>query len=218
MPTYLYGLILGRNASRAPANAIGIDRAPVRIARCGDLAAIVSTLDAVPSRQNLDAIASHDRALSLVVRQGITAAATRFGQAFADDRALCAELAAFAARLTDMLDRYDGYGEMRVIMRDVLAPTGSLSAPSASRSSPGHAYLESVRDRIRPRPPVDFRALLGDLVLDERVERRNDVHTISHLVRFEDEAAYRAALAADSALREAKVVGPHALHDFAEPG
>ena len=50
------------------------------------------------------------------------------------------------------------------------------------------------------------------------MERRDDVQTISHLVRFEDEATYRAELYTQPALEGATIMGPHALYAFAEPG
>jgi hypothetical protein len=106
---------------------------------------------------------------------------------------------------------------MRIIMRDPVEPPEPARAPVESPASPGRAYLESVREKLRPRLPLDVRALFGELVLDERVERSGDAQTVSHLVRFEDAARYRARLSAHAALREARVTGPHALYAFAEP-
>jgi hypothetical protein len=104
---------------------------------------------------------------------------------------------------------------MRIAMRDVIdppAPAGASIAPL--QSSPGRAYLEHIRGRLKPR--LDFRALAGDLIREERVERRGDVQTIAHLVRFEDEAKYRAELCALPAMEGATITGPHALYTFAE--
>ena len=219
MPTYLYGLILSRNASRVPTDVSGIGHAPVRVVRCGDLAALVSIVDAPASRQSLAAIADHDRAAGMVARHGVTALASRFGQTFSDDAALCAELSSFSSRLVSTLQRYDGYGEMRVLMRETSAPspTGEPRARVASTDSPGRAYLESLRDAARPHAPTDFRTRFGELVLDERLDWRRDVLTISHLVRFQDEKEYRAAMHTHPALQNATVTGPHALYAFAEP-
>ena len=222
MPTYLYGLILTRNAERVPTDVVGIDQAPVRVVVCDTLAALVSTIDALPARQNLEALAAHDRATWMVARAAVTAAASRFGQAFSDDRTLCRELATFTARLVDTLTRYDGYGEMRIVMTAPAPPAppdttgGARPARVASHDAPGRAYLESIRETM-PRPPVDFRGLLGDVVAEERVERRGGLQTISHLVRFENQQRYRTALDVHPALSGAALTGPHALYSFAEP-
>lgn len=218
MPTYLHGLILSRNAGRVPAGLRGIADAPLRAVVCDGLAAIVSAVAASPSVRDRDAIVRHDTALGRVVRHAITAVASRFGQTFSDEDALRAELAASRNRasITATLERWDGCGEMRIVMRDPVAPPVPARA-SAAQASPGRAYLESVREKLRPRLPFDLRALLGALVLDERVERFGDAQTVSHLVRFEDETPYRALLSAQSALQEARVTGPHALYAFAEP-
>jgi hypothetical protein len=218
VPTYLYGLVLSRNAGRVPANVTGLDRAPVRVVVCDDLAALVSTVDQSPSRHDLASIAIHDRATSQVVRHATTVAASRFGQTFADDTALCAELSSSSQRVRTTLERYDGYGEMRITMREAMESPTPVRAPTASPESPGRAYLQSLREKLNPRAPVDLRPILGDLVLDERVERRKDLQTIAHLVRFDDEARYRMVLRAHPALEGASIAGPHALYAFAEAG
>lgn len=216
MAIYLYGLILRRNAERVPSDVIGLDDATVRTVACDDLCALVSTVASTPSRQNLEALAAHDRASWMVVRNAVTAAASRFGQTFTDERVLCGDLAMYRERLLATLERYDGYGEMRIIMRAVSEPR-SVRAAVVSRNEPGRAYLESLRDSLNPRPAVDFRSILGDLFLDERVERRGDVQMIAHLVRFEDEARYRAAFYSHPATQRATITGPHALYSFAQP-
>lgn len=219
MATYLYGLILSRNADSVPANVVDADGRAVRVARCDGLSAVVADVDKAAARDDVRAIAAHDNVLSQVVRHAVTVAASRFGQTFARDDALCAELAAspHRDRLIAMLERYDGYGEMRVIMHTGAEPPGPIRASSTPQPAPGRVYLESVRDRLKARPPVDFRALLGGLVLEERIERRVDIQTISHLVRFGDEAKYRAELYAHPALTGVRIVGPHALYTFAQP-
>lgn len=216
MPTYLYGLVLSRNAGRVPADVTGLDRSPVRVVVCDELAALVSTVDKAPARHDLESIAIHDRAASQVVRHATTVAASRFGQIFGDDTALCVELSS-SQRLRATLERYDGFGEMRITMRQVSAPPTPERAPAAPQDSPGRAYLQSLREKLTPQAPVDLRPILGDLVLEERVERRKDLQTIAHLVRFDDAARYRLALRAHPALAGASVTGPHALYAFAEP-
>lgn len=225
MPTYLYGLILSRNAARVPSTGgiRGIDRQPIRAVACDALAAIVSTIEAAPSRQDHQAIVCHDVGLTGVVGHAITALASRFGQTFADDDALCTELASSPGRERHIatLERYDGYGEMRILMREAIEPAasarGSERGPIPTAEAPGRAYLDSLRDQRNPRPPLDFRAVVGDLILAERVERRGNVRTVSHLVPFNAEAKYRAELSGQPALVSAMITGPHALYTFAEP-
>lgn len=216
MAIYLYGLILRRNAERVPSDVIGLDHAAVRTVACDDLCALVSTIASTPSRQNLEALAAHDRASWMVVRNAVTAAASRYGQTFADERVLCADLAMYREGLLATLERYDGYGEMRIVMRVVNEPR-PVQAAIAKQRDPGRAYLESVRDTLKPRPSLDFRSILGELFLEERVERRGDLQMIAHLVRFGDEATYRAAFYSHPALESATITGPHALYSFAEP-
>lgn len=220
MPTYLYGLILSRNAHRVPPDVSGVDDLTVRVAQCDGVSALVGGVTAPPSRQNVRAIAAHDIALTRVVRHGVTVASSRFGQTFAHDAAVCDDLRAspHRERLMAMLERYDGYGEMRVAVRDVIVPPATLRASIAPLESPGRAYLESLREKLGIRPQADVRSHVSALVLEERVERRGDVQTIVHLVRFEHEARYRAALFSHPALEGATITGPHALYTFAEPG
>jgi hypothetical protein len=218
VPSYLYGLILSRNAGRVPSAVRGIDDAPLRVVACDTLAAIVSTIAAAPSRENRDAVVHHDAGLGRVVRHAVTALASRFGQTFVDDDALRAGVAAAVDHnsLVATLERFDGHGEMRIIVRDVIDPPAPARSSIASpESSPGRAYLEHIRDQLKPR--LDFRALAGDLIREERVERRGEVQIISHLVRFEDEARYRAELCASPAMEGATITGPHALYTFAGP-
>jgi hypothetical protein len=220
MPIYLYGLILSRNAAKVPADSGRPMSVALRAVGCDDLTGIVASVDAPPSREDRQAVMTHDKVLSRVARAGLTVLASRFGQTFADEDALCAELAAAPnrARLAAVLDRFEGHGEMRIVMRDGTASAAPARGSTDTEESPGRAYLEALRDKVHPRPPVDFHAILGALIREERVERRGDTYSISHLVRFEDEPAYRAELYTHPALQGAAVTGPHALYAFAEPG
>src|SRR5436853_125238 len=72
VPSYLYGLILDRNAHLIPAHIPGIDGSTLRVIHCGELAALVSTVDRVTSRPSIDQVRAHDHALQAAVHHGAT--------------------------------------------------------------------------------------------------------------------------------------------------
>jgi hypothetical protein len=219
--TYLYGLILARNADRIawPIPVAGIDGCVVRVARCGEIGALASTVERAPGRGSLEGVRAHDATLRVVVRQGVTAAASRFGQVFDDDEDMCRKLADRADRLTSMLEMADGCVEMRVLLPHAAEdPASAIAVPSGA--GPGRAYLERLRGPSREGlQHLALRNVLGQVVRDERVEMMagKPVVVLSHLVRREDEIEYRAAVAELPALSDARVVGPLPLYAFAEP-
>lgn len=221
MATYLYGLILARNAHLVPAHITGIDGTPVRVVACDGLDALVSTLSRAPERSNLDDIRAHDRALQSVVHHGSTAAATRFGQSFSTDNDVRQDVARRSGRVAKLLDEFDGCVEMRLLVAITPAPSPQHSAIPAERAAgPGRAYLESLRDatpgdRVKG---MGLRSALGPMVRAERVEELPHARgaVFAHLVRRGDEPAYREAVASQPALAAAMVVGPLALYSFAE--
>ena len=219
MPTYLYGVILSRNAGGVGDGIAGIDGSVVRVIPCGALGAIVSDVDRVPSRSSLEHIRAHDAALRAVVSSGITVAASRFGQFFADDRDACRGLDEHAARVETLLGDLDGCVEMRVLLAHADVP--SDEAASAA-SSPGRAYLEQLKARAAlaaaRTPPVSLAGALGPVVRRERVEIPPDNAgvVVSHLVRREEEGRYRAAINELPALNAARVIGPLPLYSFAD--
>lgn len=211
MQTYLYGLILGRNAHLIPAHISGIDGAPLRVLPCDGLSALVSAVNS-PNSNDLNALRAHDHAMQAVVHHGTTAAAVRFGQTFADDADLRAHLAKRATDLAATLEALDGCVEMRLLMAiPQAAPAETLS------SSPGRAYLESLRGAKRV-AGLALRAALGPTVRAEVVEdlAGGSGVVFAHLIRREDESEYREAVAAQPSLSEARIVGPLPLHAFAE--
>lgn len=229
MPTYLYGLILSRNAVRigdGPGEGIaGIEGGRLRAIACGSVAALVSDVERVPSRSSLDDIRAHDAALRSVVAAGVTVIASRFGQLFADDADACRDVGQHASRVERLLGEHDGCVEMRVLLAHTHVDSESATTetvPAGSGLSPGRAYLEQLRARAALTaervPRISLAAALGPVVRGERVELLpNDAGVVvSHLVSRDEESAYRAALAELPALSTARVVGPLPLYGFSD--
>jgi Gas vesicle synthesis protein GvpL/GvpF len=214
VPTYLYGLILQRNAARVPADLTGLGDAPVRLLPCGDAAAIVSDASGPPRSADLGAIRAHDRVLRAVARHAITVAAVRFGQQFSSDVDLCREVVSRTSTTLALLEDHDGLMEMRLLLPDEAMPEADAPTPEVG---PGRAYLESLR-RTHAVPGLSLRDALGPVVRAERVERLREAGGVAfaHLVRAEDGARYREAVASLPALAEAKVIGPLPLYSFGE--
>jgi hypothetical protein len=218
--TYLYGLVLARNAALVPADIAGLQGAPVRVLTCNALGALVSTLDRPPGRATLDDVRAHDGVLQSAVDAGSTAAAVRFGQTFAGDDEACRHVVERAERLVSMLGDFDGYVEIRLLLAHTGEPDAAKPPIEAQAGSgPGRAYLEQLRDSQVHLQGLALRSALGPVVRAERVEElpRSRGVVFSHLVRRDDLTAYREAVAAIPALAEAKMVGPLALYSFAEP-
>ncbi len=211
MRTYLYGLILSRNAHLVPAHITGIRGAALTVMSCGDIAALVSAVDA-SNYKDLDALRSHDHAVQAVVHHGATTSAVRFGQTFRDDDELRQHLADRAAQIGETLQRLDGHVEMRLLM--TLPPA---EAVETSAQPPGRAYLESLRASNRV-AGLALRGALGPVVRAEHVEELPKASGVAfaHLILRDDEAGYREAVASQPSLADARIVGPLALYSFAE--
>lgn len=222
MTTYLYGLILARNAERVPPAAKGIAGAAVRVLHCvgGRIAGLVSTLDE-PIQASIDAVRAHDRALQSAVDHDVTVAAVRFRQSFSTDDEVCRHLSEHGGRVAELLDHLDGFVEMRILAAaNVQAPrTSAPSQPEYAAAGPGVAYLQQLRDKSAQRPAYSARTELAALIRDEHVTSiREDAVAVAHLVRRSDIPAYKTAVATIPRFSQATVVGPFALYSFAEPG
>ena len=217
MGTYLYGLVLARNARRVPATA-GIEGAPVRVIDCDILGAIVSTVHVAPPRASLDDVRLHDAVLRAAVNAGATVAAVRFKQSFVDDDEACRHVAERGERIARLLEDYDGCVEMRLLLpvsHD--APVEPVVPPE---QGPGRAYLEMLRAESRGRKVnLALADALGAVIRAERVEElpKSRGVVFAHLVARNALTAYRDAVAALPSLSGAKLVGPLALYSFAEP-
>jgi hypothetical protein len=216
VPTYLYGLLLARNAHLVPAHITGIGGSGVRVLDCAALGAIVSSVDRAPARA-LEDVRAHDHALQSVVHHGATAAAGRFGQTFPDDRETRSHVIEQAERIARVLGEWDGCVEMRVLI--AATQTGEGARPSEGSAGPGRAYLERVKADRDALSHLALRDALGSLIRGEKVEQLPNARGVafSHLIERGAERAYRAAIGAMPALAGGTVVGPLALYAFAEP-
>jgi hypothetical protein len=207
---------LARNAHLVPAHITGIAGSGVRVLRCDELAAIVSTVDRTPARA-IDDIRAHDHALQSVVNHGATAAAGRFGQTFAGDADARSHVIEHGERVARLLAERDGCVEMRLL----LPGSTQRPAPGPRNESvgPGRAYLERIRADSDALDRLALRDALGPMIRGERVEQLPNDRGIafSHLIERSREPEYRAAIGALPALGEGMIVGPLALHAFAEP-
>ena len=209
MRIYLYGLILARNAPLVSSAIRGIGGATVRLLPLESLAALVS--DASGGNNDLDAVRAHDRAMQAVVQGGVTATAVRFGQTFADESELRRHLGR-RPELAATLEKLEGQVEMRLLM------TLPANEPvEAEASSPGTAYLESLRASTRV-AGLTLRDALGPIVRAERVEElpRASGVAFAHLIERRDEQEYRDTVRSHPSLAEATVVGPLPLYAFGE--
>ena len=215
MQTYLYGLVLARNAHLIPAHITGIAKGEVRVLDCGALGAIVSALDR-PVARELEDVRAHDHALQSIVHHGATAAAGRFGQTFSSDRDAREHVREHGDRIARVLDALDGCVEMRLLM-----PIGvDREDPGLPlETSPGRAYLERVKSERDALDRLGLRAALGPVVRAEKVEElpRGRGVAFSHLIDRNREGDYREAVATLPALSDATLVGPLALYAFTEP-
>lgn len=242
MASYLYGLVLARNATRIPGDVRGLDAAPVRAVACDGLAVLVSETVERP-RATLEAVRCHDTVLQAVIDAGITVAAARFGQTFATDAGACRyagdQGGEGSPRIARVLQEFDGCVEMRVLVPDsltlarVAAATAQPLPPgqdSDAATGPGAAYLERLRERQREGtlPAARVGSIAGAIGPVVRAERVSPLHqgsgaVFAHLVERGAVGEYRAAVNALPALRGRDgrrgviVVGPLALYSFAEP-
>jgi hypothetical protein len=215
--SYLYGLVLDRNAHLVPAHITGLASTVLRVVECQGLGALVSTLERAPAR-NLEDVRAHDHALQSVVHHGATAAAVRFGQTFASDDDVRTHVAERGERIARLLQDCDGCVEMRLLL--ALAPEEPQTEPTAERElGPGRAYLEGLRGSNARLKGLGLHDAFGSVVRAERLEElpKNRGVVFSHLIRRTDEVEYRAAVSSFPSLAEARVVGPLAFYSFAEP-
>ena len=220
MATYLYGLLLARNASSVPPSVRGLHGSAARVITCGDVGALVGTANDLQG--SLDEVKAHDGALQAVVDAGVTIAAARFRQLFAHDEEACAHVSESAARTIRLLQDQDGCVEMRLLVaggagRSAAHEAVGQDVAAVEPSGVGRAYLERLREEHNVTARLSLKQRLGTAVRAERIEiLRTDSVTFAHLVHREELAAYRTAVAT-SGIR-ATVLGPLALYSFAEPG
>jgi len=212
--TYLYGLLLDRNAHLVPAHIAGVGGAALRVVACDKIGALVSTVTTPPRSASIDDVRAHDHALQSVVHHGATVASVRFGQLFADDDDLRRWVGRLDARVVRALESRDGCVEMRLVL--ALEPRPATGAQA--HVGPGTAYLEQLRAPGDSVKGLALRAALGPVVLREHVDPLAGGRgaAFSHLIRRQDEPAYREAVASQPSLAGGTVLGPLAFYSFAE--
>jgi hypothetical protein len=220
MTAYLYGLLLDRNAHLVPAHITGLSGATLRVVPCGDVSALASTVAAKPRTASIDDVRAHDHALQAAVHHGATIASVRFGQTFADDADLRRYVASIEGRVHGLLQQRDGCVEMRLVLALGPGPWDDHRKPNAQSPEPigpGTAYMEGLRGHPAVRG-LALRTVLGPIVLGEHVEALAGGRgaSFSHLIRREDEAAYRETVGREPSLRGASVIGPLPFYSFAE--
>ena len=215
MTTYLYGLLLDRNAHLVPPHIKGLSGGALRVVPCERIGALASNVSTKPHSASIDDIRAHDHALQAAVHHGATVASVRFGQTFADDADLRRYVASIEGRMHGLLQQRDGCVEMRLVM----AVEREARAPDPTHDvGPGTAYLERLRQGDESVRGLALRPVLGPIVLGEHVEALAGGRgaAFSHLIRREDESAYRERVAREQSLAGALVVGPLPFYSFAD--
>jgi hypothetical protein len=223
MTTYLYGLLLDRNAHLVPSHIAGVGGGSLRVLSCEGVGALVSTVATAPRSANLDDVRAHDHALQAVVHHGATVTSVRFGQLFKNDDDLRDWVGRLDKRVVKSLEARDGCVEMRLLLllgSELSAFGREQKTESREPVGPGTAYLEQLRagrgtDQVKG---LALRSTLGPVVLSERVDplAGGKGAAFSHLIRRDDEPAYREAVAGQPALAGATLVGPLAFYSFAD--
>ena len=211
MATYLYGLVLARNAPRVPPGTPGVRAARVRLLPCGPLSALVSTLPQSPDSVSLDDVRAHDAVLQAAVDAGVTVAAVRFRQIFADDDDACRHIKERSDHVSRVLEENDGAVEMRLLLPASVNSVSSVASSPPENVGRGRAYLEALRRQ----PPPPLRRLIPQVRGEASSSLRNGI-AIAHLVQRTDLEEYRARVATIPDLRDARIVGPLALYSFVE--
>ncbi|GAA0503990.1 gas vesicle protein [Saccharopolyspora subtropica] len=176
--TYVYGVV--RNPAHDPQLDVeGIAGAPVRLVRCGDLAALAGSVDAAEFgeqglRENLEDLAwlertarAHNRVVAAAAAI-VPVAPLGLAAVYFDDDGVRAALTERAEAFTEVLDRISGRAEWGVkIFADLDDPAlrSGGGHDSAAAEGPGSAYLRQLRERRESRVNAEHAALelAGDL-------------------------------------------------------
>ncbi|MGE0443643.1 MAG: GvpL/GvpF family gas vesicle protein [Vicinamibacterales bacterium] len=197
MSLRVYAVVPG--ATRAPGG-------PLRLVTVGRLAAAVERgrVRAATPRN----LVAYDRQMRVLADRAAAILPARFNTIVADEEEIATILRLRRARLGAALKNVRGRVQMTV--RVPVAPVGRALPGSA----PGTAYLRSRRI-----PELDpLRAATKRWVRDERIEPREGLASIYHLVPGTAVDAYRDALiaAADAAGVRLVVTGPFPPYAFAQ--
>jgi len=197
MSVHLYGIVPAQTS--LPADVRGRQTAPIRTARCGELAAIVSDVDP-DARVGREDLLAHAHVLEAVVEDS-TVLPMRFGVVLgSDDQVAEQVLQAQEERLRTLLKEFDGLQQLTVkavhdeqeVLRALLAENPQLRSFRDAVAAGGETYQAKLE--------------LGRVVAEgiKDIEQVDAVHLVDQLaplardIRIEDQAKRKYVL--DAAL------------------
>jgi len=212
----------------SPAVGTGLAGEPLRLVRCGDLAAAVGDMADTPGVE-ARTLRAHDAVVRALAQSADAILPARFGCFVKDEAALRDALQPRARELGEALRVVRGCEQMtvRVYATDTAEASAEAPAagPSAGAARPGTDYLVS-RQRERRRahevPELDpLRPALATLVRDERAQRHRTpplLASVYHLIERGQAATYQETLTrAAASLDDVRVTasGPWPPYAFA---
>ncbi len=203
---------------------LGVGGAATRVLRAEPVAAWVETVRDRTLSPTLERVKAHDAVTETALLTGDTPLPARFGQVFESDEACAAALRARESRLVSDLAQVQGLVEMRVVVALILAHSEGI----AGADSPGWAYMKRLlglkarEERVKAAAESvrgEVGAYVGRLVRGETFTVKGEpaIVTLSHLIRRDHVAEYRAALhdaTFTTATGTLVVRGPGAPYDF----
>jgi hypothetical protein len=172
----------------------------MRVIRVGALAALVTDVRRPPAATPAN-LRKYHRTLAIIADAVPATVPVRFGTTMSESE-LAIILFSRAISLTKTLRRVRG----RVQMTLRLPGTGRFTAPPAGPVKSGREYLRTIAARERDVPGFDaVRKILARWIMEERIERRDNIVSIYHLVPRRSAAVY--ARRANAAMADAGVRG-----------
>jgi hypothetical protein len=161
---YLFAVTRGLSAD-VVADTQGLRDAPLGLVPCGELQAVVCTVDLAefgeePLRRHLEDLAwveelarTHDEVVRTVARRS-TVAPMRLVTIYADDLRVQEQIGLLHDDLVAALDRVEGCAEWSVKVYAEVAEQ-SRDQPARERATSGAAYLQRKRDQATARQSAD---------------------------------------------------------------
>jgi hypothetical protein len=199
--------------------ARGIAGEPLRRIRVNRMGVIVGDIRRAP-RPTPASLRKHVAIVETIAAAHSAALPARFGTTAASDDEVASLVRARQRGLAELLAAVRNRAQMtiRVATRGAREPFPQRGAQTVDRARAGTDYLRRRAAAARHVPGFDpIRGAVTRWVRDERVERRDSVATVYHLIPRGSATAYRAALdrAAAAAGRRVIVSGPWAPYAFA---
>jgi hypothetical protein len=234
MATYLYCVL--SEPRGVPDALTGVEGAPVRSIRAGELGAWASDVAEAPVSPTVERLRAHDVVCAAALDTGETPLPVRFGQTFPDDEAMISAIASQRTLLRQRLARVAGCIELRVVAtRPLAAPADDHTVVQEERShegagGPGTAFLRERARRLREERIPDgwceqVRRVIGNvagpLIVDyQACEIRRGLAYLPLLVRRTDAERCRARIVRGlaGAGQPISVLGPFAPYSFSSGG